>query len=158
MQWTATPDQTLNLTTPPEDPAAVRARLEALRDADEATAASTGAHLLLGFDAGTIQAASLVSLGRLCHGDGAAREPARAASDALFGHVLPTPPDGREPEFFWRVAHTLDAVDTQAEPPRLVRYRTFPSHSAAAVFASEQADLISISEGPEGTTVWFREH
>lgn len=163
MRWHATDEQTLTLDE--ADPAALsaaRAAVDALADAGDAEAYLAD-HLRIGIDAGVLQASSLAALGRLCHGDGAAREPARAASSALFELVLPTPIPGREADFFWRVARALGAREpVEAGAGRSVRFKTFSRRNEAAAFATDVgARLVSITESATGAllpptvTVWF---
>jgi len=160
VHWRATAEQTLLLDNPDSSgTAAARKALEHLADADPAHA-ELAAHLRAGLDAGVLQLASLVGLAARCHDEPPEREPARQASQALFQHVLPTPIPGREVDFFWRVARSIERVAPAPQPSgRTVAYRTFTSRDQAVAFASANAaELLTITEvaGPSGveTTVW----
>lgn len=163
MNWNATADETLTLTgAEPRDHQAASQALSALAGCGEHEA-SLAESLRLGIQAGKLQAMSLATLGDLCHGNGAAREPARAASMALFQRVLPTPKPGQIPEFFWRVARLIGAATPSVHSGLgPVDYRSFADRDRAAAFATEVGEgLITITEAASGshlptTTVWFR--
>lgn len=165
MQWRATDEQTLTLSEP--DAASLdvaRSALGALSDIGDAEAYLVE-HLRLGLDAGVLQASSLAALGRLCHGAGPPRDSARAASEAIFDLVLPTPTIGREADYFWRVARALEARERPGPAPeRSVRFKSFARRNEAAAFASGLGErLVSITESASGAllapsiTVWYWE-
>lgn len=163
MSWHATDEHTLMLRAP-NDESIQRAGLAldvlALEGAVESELVG---QLRPCLGSQTLQAASLAALGRLCHSTGAAREPARGVSLALFGLVLPTPGLAQESDFFWRVARALNAVTYDATRPGPVDFRVFNDRADAATFATEVgAGLVSITESsasPSGApviTVWFK--
>jgi len=163
MGWHANPDLTLARETGvPTDRIAIAAALDLLERCGEEPL-HLGQHLRDALETGLVPVSALLALGRLCHQDGAGRDEARAASDAIFGLVLPTPVEGRDTEFFWRVARSLSRADAEyPNPTRTMAFRTFLNARDAAAFATRVDErLFNITEGSASLvsnyTVWYWE-
>lgn len=165
MHWIARDDRTLALTgaTPAARQAAMSA-LARLGEVQDEEAIELGESLIRGLRSGVLQAPVLVALGRLAHGQGPGREPARFASETLFGFLVPTPSVGLDSAYFWRVARRLETPPEPTRAKRQMRYKTFSRRPDACAYATELGErLVSITESQSGallpvtTTLWFWE-
>jgi hypothetical protein len=162
MPWHATADQTL-LVEGVLDRAWILAAISSFEAEARDDARGLGSSLRDALAVGIIPASALIGLGRACHREGPARDAARDVSRALFGLVLPTPLDGGDLDFFWRVARALTRQEAApTAPSRAVTFRTFHHPQDAADFATRVSPRLvtlteGISAGESRYTVWYWE-